>query len=191
MASINFTLEPVDAPAIDLNDLPTRSSGSKFPKAGRYVLQTTSQFTDESFQPNKARTALTAQIDPTIVGPTNEGYTLRFTRISAKPYVRNGKSTSQLAEYLKACGQVGSVPADPQGQADLVEQTASATFEAQLDWEAYEKSTGRQLSGMKNFPKNDDGEPVPYFYSEVDKDEFGQPKRVYANLRIKDFIAQA
>src|SRR5688572_11997606 len=75
MASIgNFDIAPSEP--LDLNDY-AKVGGApkerKFPNKGRYTLRATDSFTEESFAPNKANTALTFAINPTIVGPTNEG----------------------------------------------------------------------------------------------------------------------
>jgi hypothetical protein len=191
MADIaNFDIAPAEP--LSLDDYPTIGARKerKFPNKGRYTLRTTDTFTEESFQPNKANTALTFAIDPTIVGPTNEGYQLKFSsgRISGKVYQRKGKAASQLGDYLKAVGVSGTVPGDPQGQADLVESTAGALFEASLDWRAYDKSTGRSVEGMENFPADSNGGHLPYLLSETETDEEGNPKKIWANVEITFFI---
>jgi hypothetical protein len=196
MASIaNFDIAPSEP--LDLNaDYPVIGGGSserKFPNAGRYTLRVTDSFTEESFAPNKANTALTFAINPTIVGPTNEGYQLKFNsgRISGKVYQRKGRPASQLADYLKAVGHEGVVPGDAQQQADLVEQTAGSTFEAVLDWRAYDKGTGRSVEGMTNFPADGKGGHVPYLLSETETDENGEPKKIWANVEIKFFVPRS
>lgn len=180
---------------LNLDDYPVIGGKKerKFPNKGRYTLRTTDSFTEESFAPNKANTALTFAINPTIVGPTNEGYQLKFNsgRISGKVYQRKGKSASQLGDYLKAVGVGGTVPGDPQAQADLVEGTAGATFEAGLDWRAYDPSTGRTVEGMENFPADGQGGHLPYLVSESQVDEQGNPKKIWANVEIVYFVPQA
>jgi hypothetical protein len=191
MASIgNFDI-PAAEP-LSLDDYPTigGSKERKFPNKGRYTLRTTDSFTEESFVPNKANTALTFAINPTIVGPTNEGYQLKFNsgRISGKVYQRKGKPASQLGDYLKAVGIAGTVPGDAQAQADLVESTAGATFEAGLDWRAYDRGTGRSVEGMENFPSDGRGGYLPYLLSETEVDEEGNPKKIWANVEVTFFI---
>ena len=194
MASIgNFSIEPTEAVDIAAS-YPVKSTGRRFPNKGWYTLRTNEAFTPESFAPNKAGTALTFQIDPVVVGPTNEGYQLKFSsgRISAKTYTRTsreGKSNtvSQLSDFLKAVGYTGTVPSDAQGQADLVEQQASKTFDAMLDWRAYDPSTQTEVAGMENFPSDGNGGYIPYLLSESQTDDQGNPKKIWANLEIKRF----
>lgn len=194
MASIgNFNIAPTEAVDISVA-YPGKAAGRRFPNKGWYTLRTTDAFTSESFVPNKANTALTFQIDPTIVGPTNEGYQLKFSsgRISAKTYARtdrSGKSVtvSQLSDYLKAAGFTGVVPGDEQSQADLVEQQAGSTFDALLDWRAWDPSTQKEVKGMENFPSDGNGGYIPYLLSESQTDDEGNPKRIWANLEIVRF----
>lgn len=194
MANIaNFDIAPSES--LNLNDY-QKIGGSKerkFPNKGQYTFKTTDSFTEESFAPNKANTALTFAINPVIVGPTNEGYQLKFNsgRISGKVYQRKGKSVSQLGDYLLACGVEGTVPGDPQAQADLVEQTAGATFEAGVDWRAYNKATGQSTEGMENFPADGKGGHLPYLLSETEVDEEGNPKKIWANVEITYFVPRS
>ena len=195
MASIgNFNIEPTES--VDIaSSYPAKAAGRRFPNKGWYTLRTTSSFTPESFVPNKANTALTFQINPVIVGPTNEGYELKFNsgRISAKTYSRTDRKTgetktvSQLSDFLRAVGYTGTVPGDAQGQADLVEMQAGKTFDAQLDWVAYDPSTQREVAGMENFPSDGNGGYVPYLLSESQTDDQGNPKKIWANLTIRNF----
>lgn len=193
MASIgNFNVAPTE-PVDNATAYPAKA-GRRFPNRGWYTLRTTDTFTQESFVPNKAGTALTFQIDPTIVGPTNDGYQLKFSsgRISAKTYQRTDKSgvtrtVSQLSDFLKACGYNGVVPSDAQSQADLVEQQAGKSFEALLDWRAWDPSAGREISGQENFPSDGNGGNLPYVLSETVTDDEGNPKKVWANLEIVRF----
>ena len=190
MANIG-SLNIAPSEPLNLSDYPAVGGGRKFPIKGRYTLRAAESFPAEAFASNKAGTALTIQIDPTIVGPTNEGYQLKYKRISAKVFKRGAKSASQLGDYLKAVGVDGTVPADPQAQADLVEQTAGRVFEAGLDWRAYDKSTGRTVEGMENFPTDANGGHVPFILSENETDEDGNPKRVWANLEIVYFVPRS
>lgn len=196
MASIaNFDIAPSEP--LSLDDYSSIGGGDKparkFPNKGRYTLRVTDRFSEESFQPNKANTALTFALDPTIVGPTNEGYQLKFSsgKVSAKVYQRKGRSVSQLGDFLLAVGVTGQVPGDAQGQADLVESTAGMTFDAQLDWKAYDRTTGASVVGMENFPSDGQGGHLPYLLSATELDDKDQPKKIWANLEIKFFIPRS
>src|SRR5882672_11464476 len=88
-------------------DLPQYRDAQEFklPKAGRYTVQAPDTFPPTAFGKSQAG-YLTAQVDPTIVGPTNEGYTIRFTRVSAKTWQdKSGLQISQLGRYLRATGR--------------------------------------------------------------------------------------
>ena len=193
MASIgNFNIAPTDS--VDISTAYPAKAGRRFPNKGWYTLRTTDAFAPESFVPNKAGTALTFQIDPVVVGPTNEGYQLKFSsgRISAKTYQRTGRdgksqTVSQLSDFLKAVGYIGVVPSDAQSQADLVEQQASKTFDALLDWRAWDPTTKTEVSGMENFPSDGNGGYLPYLLSATETDDEGNPKKIWANLEIVRF----
>lgn len=167
-----------------------RRPAFQFPKAGRYTLRAPESFPAEAFGRTKSG-ALSVQIDPTIVGPTNEGLTVRFQRISATTYQRNGQPVSKIGDYLRACGRKGRLSADPQEIADAVSETAGMVYEAQLDWRLYAKGHAKndsgvlEVRGMDNFPKNENGEPMPYVLSETQTNpETGEPVRLRANLDI-------
>ncbi len=174
--------------SLDLNDgiyADVKESTFRLPAAGRYTLQTTDNFTSASFGRTKAG-SLSIQIDPKIVGPTNEGFTIRFTKISAKQFERGGQRVSQLGDYLRAVGFRGTLR-DEQAQADAVESTAGALFEAGLEWRAYNKDTGFSLEGMTRFPKNEDGTYQSWVNDPVAKDENGNPVKVRANLVVNKY----
>lgn len=178
---------------LDLDTYATAGGGgnSKFPRKGRYTLRAVDSFPQEAFGTSKAG-ALTVQIDPTIIGPTNEGKVLKFTRISAKAYQRAGKPVSKVGDYLKACGVSGNL-SNAQAIADAVEATAGAVFEADLDWRAYGKEadgTVVERDGMENFPTREDGSFIPYIESTTLLDEAGKPKKFWANLEIAWFHAR-
>lgn len=191
----DFNIAPTES--VDIaSTYPARAAGRRFPNKGWYTLRTTDAFTSESFKPNKAGTALTFQIDPVIVGPTNEGYQLKFNsgRISAKTYQRTNRTTgetktvSQLSDFLRAAGHEGVVPGESQEQANLVEQYASKTFDALLDWRAYDPATGKEVAGMENFPVDEkNGGYKPYLESDTQVDDQGKPKKIWANLEIVRF----
>ena len=182
-------LEPSEPLDIDL--YVESSQKRSFPVKGRYTLRAPEQFV---FGKTKAGN-LSAQVDPTIVGPTNEGFPLKYQRVSAKVWkTKSGLPTSQVGQYLAATGRKGSVGADPQELADAIEQTANLTYEAYIDWRLYAQGQGQDgqdlvMEGMENFPSNGNGGYIPYIDSPTQKDENGRPVRLWANLIISRFIA--
>lgn len=191
MADISALGQLNPTEALDLDTYKSVGQGRPFPRAGRYTLRAPESFPTEAFGKTKAGN-LSAQIDPTIVGPSHEGTVLRFTRVSAKDFRRGGEIVSQVGDYLKACGQSGKVSGDPQEVADAIERTANLTYEAEIDWRVYAKAQNRDgsdfvVEGMTNFPKDAQGNPVPYVESPTAKDEQGNPLRLRANLQITRF----
>lgn len=197
MADISHlgTLQPLEP--IDLDLYPAAQQGT-FPKKGRYTLRAPERIGDEAFSASQSN-YLKAQIDPVIVGPSHNGYVVRYVSLSAKPYKRtigrrgtpNEKviTVSQLGDYLRACGIKGVLPTDPAALADLVERTAGATFLADLDWRARNKNTGREVRGMENFPSDGNGGHLPWFTDPDDLDpETKEPRRVRAFLEIVRFV---
>lgn len=171
---------------LDLNVYKDAKGGVGFPSAGEYVLRTRESFPAAAFGATQAGN-LKVSLDPTIMGPTNEGFQLRFCEISAKVFDRNGSPASYIADYLRSVGYRGDVPAEPQPIADLLEGTAGATFSAYLDWEARRGDFG--VKGMKNFPIDaKTGEHQSWIEHPTEKDAEGNPLRLRANLRIKRFI---
>ena len=171
---------------LDLDTYKLGGGGQPFPPRGRYTLQAPEQFT---FGKTNAGN-LSAQIDPTIVGPEPyNGRTLRFTRVSAKTFESGPrKGASQLGDYLKATGRAGALSGDPQEAANAVEETANRTFEAELDWALFHKPSGLKIEGMQNFPSDGNGGRLPYIDSPTgEKNEDGSTKRVWANLYIRRF----
>lgn len=174
--------------AIKLDDTyKTQSSGFVMPKSGRYSVKSPESFSDTSFSATRAG-FLSIQIDPEITGPSSAGITVRYAKISAKPFMRNGSTVSQVADYLRAVGYTGSVPGDPQELADLVAQTAGAQYEAVLDWEARHTSTGFKTKGMRNFPSDGNGGHQSWVEHPTERDAEGNPLRLRANLVIDRFI---
>lgn len=192
MADISHLGNLHSAAPIDLDMYPAAATSTfQLPKAGRYTLRAPESFPTEAFGETKSG-FLSARIDPTIVGPSNEGFTIRFVKVSAKSWTdkKSGKEISQLGQDLKATGLTGEVPGEPQAQADAVEQTAGRIYEANLDWRVYNTSTGFNLEGMRNFPKNSDGTYQSWVVDPDDKDEEGNAKRLRANLFVRGFITQ-
>ena len=167
----------------------------KLPKAGRYSVRAPESFPSTAFGASQAG-FLTAQVDPTIIGPTNEGFTLRFTKVSAKPWKdKNGLTISQLGRYLRAAGRKDVVSGDPQAQADAVEQTANSIYQIDADWEARcnpsKGGCGFKLEGMTKFPSDGNGGythfvPCPNGCKDP---ESGEPTTLRGNLVVKRFLA--
>ena len=173
--------------ALDLDDTYPVAKESTFQLApkGVYTLRAPDSFPIAAFGRTNAG-AISAQIDPTIVGPTNEGYTVRFVKVSAKTFERGGKQVSQMGDYLKACGFRGRLTTEEE-LVDAVTNTAGMIYQAKLDWRAYNKRTGFSLEGMERFPRNQDGTYQSWITdpAEVGKtDENGRPLRVLASLQV-------
>ncbi len=187
MANIsNFNIAPTEE--LDLDSYQVSGDSPEFPKKGRYQVRAPEMFPEDAFKPNAAGTALTVLIDPTIVGPTAEGKVLRYIRVSGKTFQRGAKTVSMLGDYLKACGITGTIPGDPQAQADAIESTAGAVYEVDLDWRVWEQG-GFELKSMNQFPSDGNGGFTPYVESPTQLDESGNPKRLWANLNITRFVS--
>jgi hypothetical protein len=173
-------------------DLPQYKDAQEFrlPKAGRYTVQAPTEFPPTTFGKTQAG-FLSAQVDPTIVGPTNEGFQIRFVRISAKTWEdkKSGVKVSQLGRYLRATGRTTPVGGDPQEQANAVEQTAGAVYQVDVDWRARNNNTGYTVEGMKNFPSDGNGGHQSWIEDPTDVDENGSPVRLRANLVVTRFLA--
>jgi len=188
MANISSLGNLVSTDSLDLDDYKESTpTPFRMARAGRYTLRAP-EFTDEAFTSTREN-YLQARIDPTIVGPTNEGTQIRYSNVSAKTFERDGAQVSFAGLYLRACGHKGPIPGDPQALADLIASTSNQTYDAQLDWEANHRATGFKVKGMKNFPKGADGEYQSWVDHPTEKGADGQPLRVWANLVIKRFIA--
>lgn len=191
-------LNPVETMELDDNYVVTKekSTFQQLPK-GRYTLRAPDAFPDSAFSRTKAG-SLQVQVDPTIVGPVGEGTTVKFVKVSAKVFDRNGAKVSQVGDYLKANGFRGVLKTEAD-IADAVESTAGQVYEALLDWTGYSKTTQFRIEGMEKFPKLADGsyqswidDPTPGAYAkddatgEIRKDKEGNPMkiRVFANLTV-------
>lgn len=181
-------------------DLPMYKDAQEFslPKKGVYVVRAPESFSSASFGASKAG-FLTVSVDPTIIGPSNEGYTIKFTKVSAKPWKdKEGVTISQLGRYLRATGRQDTVAGDPQTQADAVEQTANSVFRIRGDWRAYNTSTGFSIEGMEKFPSDGNGGHLPYAYDpgDFERDETGtvrvdaNGKPVNKKLRAQFFVRE-
>lgn len=161
--------EPVEVPTY------SPSTAKPFPPAGRYTARVRESFPAEAFGASKAG-YLTIKVDPVIVGGEYDGYVLKNTSLSTKPWEdrQTGKATSQFARFLSACGVEGKVGGSPQEQADAAERTASTLIQIDVDWEARNRDANFEVKGMKNFPKNPDG---THSRSVVVLDSDGTPQR--------------
>jgi hypothetical protein len=172
-------VEPIDM------DLYPESKGFSLPAAGQYIVQAPDNFPPAAFTRTKAG-SLSVQIDPKIVGPTNEGHQLRFVKVSAKVFRRGNLPASQLGDYLKACGVSGKFT-DEQQLADAIDQTANKSYQVELDWRAYYKD-GFSLEGMKRFPSDGNGGHQSWVQHPTALDDEGKPVRCRANLIVRRFI---
>ena len=177
-------LRPVEQ--LDLANYADNKEFASLPKAGRYTVQSPDSFSSASF--SRTRNGdLSAQVDPTIVGPTNAGFKLRFVKVSAKPFQRGGVTVSQLGDYLRATGFRGRLTSE-QAQADAVESTVNSTYQVDIDWRAYNKDTGYSLEGMDRFPSDGNGGHLPFCEDPNAKDEHGNPVRLRANVNVTRYV---
>lgn len=189
--------QPVDVSAIP----GVKPTGSGFPRAGRYTVRAPESFTVDPTMAAPGTIGKTqagnvaARVDPVIVGPSHEGYQVRFTRISAKDYTsknREGKeyTTSQVAEYLTSFGVKENLTGDPQQAANLIASTAGQSGEVYADWVAEHRPTGYKLVGMRNFPVDANGNPQPWVEhpDENVRDAEGNRLRLRARLEVRRWI---
>lgn len=200
MADLSHLDGLVPSEAIDLDSLTpvkaTGSGGRPVPPPGRYTVRAPESFPAQAFGRSNAGALLT-QIDPTIVGGEHDGYQIRFVKVSAKPFQQTRKvdgterkeTTSQVAQYLKACGMNGTIPSSPKEIANLVERTAGQMYEVETDWKVWDKFNQVEYTLRKNpdmFAKDEDGNPLPFV---VVKDPDGNDFRLRANVEITRFIS--
>lgn len=177
------------AEPLDLSLYPDAKESIDLPKKGTYTVQAPPSFPPEMFGASQAG-FLTSRVDPTVLGPTNEGFTVKFTKVSSKTWKdKNGLTVSQLGRYLKATGLNETIPADPQDQADAVASTAGAVYKAQLDWRAYCKGCGFQVEGEEKFFSDGNGGHKPYTICPNCKDEQGEPLGLRANVVVSRFLS--
>lgn len=184
------TFEPVDT--LSRDTYKTQSASTfQLPKAGRYTLRAPETFSATSFGKTQAG-KLSITLDPTIVGPTNEGFKPRFIKASAKVYQRDGSNVSQVGDYLISVGYTGDIPGDAQEVANLVEQYAGQDYEAILEWEASHRASGFKVKGMRNFPVMENGQPQSWVNhpTETTLNDKGEkvPLRLRANIVIDKFL---
>jgi len=171
-----LNLQTVETPDFDSYEAPSSGSGGAPPPAGRYQGSAPDKFTYKAGNQGQ----LVVEMDPiTIIGPTNSGKQVRFTRVSAKKY--SNRNASPLGDYLKAQGVPLAGQPSPQDLADAVEQTAGRPFTFDLDWEGYDKESGETVfRSMDEFP--DDGKGGKQFIVKLPSGSV-----VRANARIKRF----
>lgn len=92
----------------------------------------------------------TYTLDPIKIVQSGEadGYELRFSRTSLKPFKNGNNSTAIL---IKAAG----ISAKPQKTAEydsVIKQVKGKVVPLTLDWVARNKDTGEQVRGYENFP---------------------------------------
>lgn len=181
-------LNPIEPLDLDIY-ADNKESNFQLPRAGRYTLRVAPEFPQSAFGATKAG-ALSITVDPTIVGPTNEGFTIRFTKVSAKQFKRGQGTASQAGDFLRACGLRGKYSSN-EAIADAVSQTANRLFEADLDWRAYNKNTGFSVEGMSRFPSDGNGGHLSYFLDPTEKDESGEAVKLRANLVVSRYVPAA
>lgn len=190
MADISMLGNLNSAEPLDLSLYVDTKEAPPLPKKGRYTVRAPESFPNTAFGATRAG-FLSAQIDPTIVAPSNEGYTLRFTKVSAKTFKRGGMSVSQIGDYLRATGSRTPVEGDPQAQANAVEQTANKVYQVDIDWRAYCKEDGLQVEGMERFPSDGNGGHLPFIaHPTLKNQETGEPLMLRANAVVVRYIAQ-
>jgi hypothetical protein len=171
---------------VDLSELAPK--GAPFPRKGRYTLRVP-EVLDPDFTFGETKAGyLSATIDPTITGPSSEGYTVRYVKMSAKTYTQDERVTSQMAQFLAACGDKRNLSGDPKEAVEAVLQQSGKEFPAILDWRAYNKRTGEATEGMDSFPPDGQGGYLPWVVDEADLDEKGRPRRIRANIIVKRFL---
>lgn len=182
-------LNPVEPLELEDGVYKDQLEAPPLPKKGEYVVQAPESFSAAAFGKTQAG-FLSASIDPKIVGPTNEGYTIRFTKVSAKTYKRGGVNVSQLGDYLRATGRRTQVGSDAQAQANAVAETANQTYRIEGDWKAYDKVSKWSVEGMEKFPSDGNGGYEPWIPSPTTKDEItGKPVMLRAQFFVKRFLA--
>lgn len=91
-----------------------------------------------------------------------DGYSIRFTRASVRPFTKKDASgeevpvkgnPNKLANFLRAVG----LQVKPQTNSDYraaVKAASGRTFPFTIDWEAYNKDTGERVKGYLSFPED-------------------------------------
>lgn len=186
-------MELTEPDPIDFEKYQDGSTGQSYapPPEGQYVAKapifrdngTTTIGPDNSFGATKAG-YLKVAIDPIeIVGPTNEGYKVRFASLSAKKY--SNREGNQILDFLRACG----LPIRPKTNDEYksaIKMASGKVFKFGLVWEAYIKDTEQTIKGQDNFPL-DPQDPTKRLSYVVD--EFDPKKKHYANGKVKYYVS--
>lgn len=163
------------------------SKGFTLPPAGEYTLQAPSEFPSSAFGKTQEGN-LSIQIDPKVVGSEHDGFQVKFARVSAKQFLRDGKKASQAGDYLRAAG-VKTRITSMDDLVTAVEGTANRTYKAYLDWRAYNKNNGFSVEGMTRFTPDGKGGYLPFIADSTDVDpETGQARRLRAQIFIRRFV---
>ena len=194
MADINnLNIDP-NVPTPDWGQYDLGGSGAKpLPPEGTYLFKSKAFNNAEDLTAGKER-QLIIRIDPTIVTGPHAGYEMKYTRVSTKKY--SNREASQAGDYLKAAGYRGT-PQSPQDYANAAEACAGTTFEAEVQWRAWDKEASREAcKGMDNFPMvpidpaNPSAGQRRQSWVPAEGTGPGQPlplRKVYANLEIARF----
>jgi hypothetical protein len=126
------------------------------------------------------------------------GYTLRFTEASTKPF-KNGKS-NRLALFVAASGSTGKPQTNDQYR-QVVKALTGKRVRFTGEWEARSKDTGEKVKGYSNFPddpdrpgekkailKKGDTYTVSDFKGNILETKTVQAEVIFANLVVRNFI---
>lgn len=122
-----------------------------------------------------------------------------FDYVTNKPYATGKrKGASRMGDFLLAVGSEATPSEDHQEWADAVEEGADGIFKFQLDWDAYDADSEKQLADTADdFPDDPQhpGEKLPYVLLDRKTGRLVQPgqetadtKRVAARQRIRFYI---
>lgn len=181
-------LQPVEP--LDLDLYPdVKGSSFQLPVKGRYTFRVRPDWSEDAFGTTKGG-QLSISPSPTIVGPHNEGFNLKFAKVSAKVFQRGQQKASQAGDFLRSCGLRVKLD-DNQAIADAAERTAGMLFEADLDWNGYDNGSQYSVEGMEKAASDGNGGYLPYFLHPTEKDENGDPLKIRARAFIARYIPQA
>lgn len=126
-----------------------------------------------------------------------DGYVIRFTRASVKPFEKNGKvqNASAIGNVLKSAG----VTAKPQKTVEYdaaVNAVKGRVVTFTIEWEARNKDTGEQVKGFVNFPEDPDRPGTRKAilkagdtYLDADKQpQVVKSEVMFANARVRYFV---
>lgn len=130
-----------------------------------------------------------ATFDHTVEGGEEDGKSVRFDRISTKPFERGGVKVSFAADFLRSCGDTGR-PSTKQQYVEALNAQEGKPFKAMVDWEAYCKVCENSVKGMKSFGEDENGVRQSRISCPTGcmDDEKGEPNLIYANARITRYV---